>query len=86
MRNKGNLREAGDGVGWVSIPALFFCMGVALAAADRGCSASRPSGAASTGLMTCHGLPSLFSKVTHSLHGSVCSAGRKSILYRDRTL
>lgn len=64
---------------WVSLPALFFGMDVALAAADRGCSALRPNGTASTGLMTCHGLPSLFLKVTHFSHGSLCSADRKSV-------
>lgn len=86
VRNKGNLREAVLGVGWVSIPALFLCLAVALAAADCGCSAPRPSGTASTGSMTCHGLPSLSSKVTHSCHGCMGSAGRNSILYKDRAL
>lgn len=56
------------GVRWVSILAFFFCMDVALAAADWGCSASRQNGTVSTGLMTFHGLHSLFLKVTLCFH------------------
>lgn len=86
VRNKGNLREAVMGVGWVSIPALFFCMDMALAAADRGCCASRPSGTVSTGSMTCHGLPSLFSKVTHSSWQHGLSWQEEHSLQRQDTL
>lgn len=41
---------------------------MALAAADWGCSASRQNGTVSTGLMTFHGLHSLFLKVTLCFH------------------
>lgn len=85
VRNKGNLREADDG-GKVGLhPCPFFCMDVALAAADRGCSASRQNETASTGLMTFHGLHSLFLKVTHCFHGSTCSADRKEEYFLTKT-
>lgn len=83
VRNKGNLREAGDGGKGGLPPCPVFGMDVALAAADCGCSAPRPSGTASTGLMTFLGLPSLFLKVTLFSWSACAQLTGRVFLYKD---